>query len=166
LVKNNAAAFYEWPKPLSDRAVEALNPNMTLFTAQNASRYLLFALYLAAGINHFVMPHFYHPLIPDYFGHKALINHLSGVAEILLAIGVLWQPTRRYAAFGIVLLLLAFVPAHVWMIEKGGCFTPDSFCFPVWLMWVRLLVLHPILLWWAWRVGKDAKTLPHGQKLF
>lgn len=129
---------------------------MTKLT-QKLSLALLIALYLMAGINHFISPQFYYPLIPDYFEHKILINQLSGIAEILLAIGLIFKPTRYYAAIGIVLLLLAFVPAHIWMITKGGCFTPQSFCLPVWLMWVRLLILQPLLIAWAMYVARFSK---------
>jgi uncharacterized membrane protein len=124
---------------------------MIAINRRNASRLLLFALYFSAGINHFVMPDFYYPLMPNYLPQPLLLNQLSGAAEMLLALGLLWAPTKRLAAWGIVLLLLAFVPAHVWMITEGGCFAPASFCLPVWVMWVRLLLLHPLLMVWAWR---------------
>lgn len=110
----------------------------------------MIAFYLAAGINHFRMPGFYLPLIPDYLGNKALLNILSGIAEILLAIALINTVTRRWAAWGIIVMLVAFIPSHVWFITEGGCPEPNGLCVPVWIAWVRLVIIHPVLLYWAW----------------
>ena len=105
--------------------------------------------YLVAGMNHFIMPEFYYPLIPDYLPNKVVINTISGVIEILLACGLLIPNTRKWSALGIILLLLAFIPAHVHFILIGGC-VDASLCVPDWVAWVRLLVIHPVLIYWAW----------------
>lgn len=111
---------------------------------------LLVIAYFAAGLNHFRMPAFYYPLIPDYLGNKELLNALSGIAEMVLAIGLVFTKSRRWAAWGIIALLIAFLPAHIWFIQKGGCLDPNGLCVPVWVAWVRLLVIHPLLILWAW----------------
>ena len=105
--------------------------------------------YVIAGINHFWHAAFYYPLIPDYLPAHNLLNVLSGVAEIALGICIFFKPTKFYAAIGIIILLLLFVPTHIWFIEKGGCLS-ESLCVPVWVMWVRLIVVHPLLIYWAW----------------
>lgn len=110
---------------------------------------LLVLFYLAAGFNHFISPRFYLPLIPPYFPEKELLNSLSGVIEILLAIGAAMPFTRRFAAYGILAMLLAFVPAHIWFIQQGGCVDPAGLCVPGWVAWARLIVVHPLLIWWA-----------------
>ncbi|MCU0403366.1 MAG: DoxX family protein [Chitinophagaceae bacterium] len=114
------------------------------------SLWLMIAFYLAAGINHFRMPEFYYPLTPDYLGYKQLINIISGVAEILLAIGLIIPSTRKISVYGIILMLIAFIPAHVWMIQKSDTILFDGIHLPVWIAWVRLVVIHPVLLFWAW----------------
>lgn len=116
--------------------------------------WLMAAAYFLAGINHFRAPEFYLPLIPDYLGHKILLNNLSGVAEVVLGLGLIHVKSRRYAAWGIMAMLVAFLPAHIWFIQKGGCLDPNGLCVPVWVAWVRLLVVHPLLLWWAYRCCK------------
>lgn len=114
------------------------------------SLWLMTAFYLAAGINHFNMPEFYYPLTPDYLGHKELINVVSGLAEVLLAVGLINTRTRRISVYGIILMLIAFIPAHVWMIQKSDSILFDGIHLPVWISWVRLLIIHPVLLVWAW----------------
>lgn len=110
--------------------------------------------YLAAGFNHFVSPDFYLPLIPPFFSRPDLINILSGVAEILLGMGILYFPTRKRAAWGIILMLIAFIPSHVYFIQIGSCIT-DGLCVPSFVGWIRLILIHPILIFWAYWVGKN-----------
>ncbi|NMF36218.1 hypothetical protein HHH56_15375 [Flammeovirga yaeyamensis] len=108
--------------------------------------------YLVAGINHFIHPQFYIPLIPPYFPYPDLINLISGAVEILLALGVLFSSTRKRAVQGIILMLIAFIPSHVYFIEIGACVGLQSLCTPIWVAWVRLLLIHPLLIVWAWSV--------------
>ena len=87
-------------------------------------KFLIYSMgyfYLVAGVNHFVTPDFYLPLIPPFFSHPELINILSGVAELLLGLGVLYLPTRKRAAWGIFGLLICFIPSHVYFIQIGSC---------------------------------------------
>ena len=104
--------------------------------------------YVAAGLNHFINPAFYLPLIPPYFPYHTLINVCSGMIEILL--GVLLIPTisRKWAALGIIAMLIAFIPAHVHFIEVNSC--AGGLCVPPWVGWFRLVVAHPLLIYWAW----------------
>lgn len=112
--------------------------------------------YIAAGINHFISPDFYLPLIPSFFSNPELINLIAGIAELLLGLGVLFFPTRKRAAFGIVFLLLAFIPSHVYFIQIGSCVT-EGLCVPAWVAWIRLIIIHPVLIFWAYWVGKNSK---------
>lgn len=119
------------------------------------SVYILFFFYLAGGINHFVNPSFYFPLIPDYLSHPSLINTLSGIAEIVLALGIVLSATRKMAVYAIILMLISFIPSHVYFIQLGSCIE-EGLCVAQWIGWVRLLVIHPILIYWALMVGKSA----------
>lgn len=117
---------------------------------QVLKRYSLFVLsgfYIFAGINHFLNPEFYLPLIPDYFSNAEFINVLAGLAEIILGIGLLIKKVRRLAIIGIVLMLLAFIPSHVYFIQKGSCID-GGLCVSNWIGWIRLVIIHPILIAW------------------
>ena len=111
--------------------------------------FLLGAFFIVAGINHFVMPEFYYPLIPDYFPFPVLINYLSGIVEILLGIGLFVNRIRYYAALGIVILMVLFIPSHVHFIVIGSC-VEDGLCVHPAIGWLRLVVIHPLLILWAW----------------
>lgn len=105
--------------------------------------------YALAGINHFVNPDFYLPLIPPYFPYPEMINWVSGVAEVLLAAGLAFSLTRKWACYLIIAMLVAFIPSHVYFIQMGGC-VQQGLCAPEWVGWVRLIVVHPLLIGWAW----------------
>ncbi|MCU0419437.1 MAG: hypothetical protein MUC38_07235 [Cyclobacteriaceae bacterium] len=109
--------------------------------------------YVVAGINHFWHPHFYYPLIPDYLPGKTTLNIGSGLAEIALGVLLIFPRTRLWACYGIVALLVAFVPAHVHFIQQGSC-VAEGLCVPAWVGWVRLVVVHPLLMAWAWWIRK------------
>ena len=110
---------------------------------------VLSIFYIFGGINHFVNPEFYYGLIPDYLPIPSTINIISGFAEILLGAGMLIKQTRRYAAIGIIAMLIAFIPSHIYFIQIGGC-VDDGLCAPLWLGWIRLVIIHPLLIAWAW----------------
>jgi uncharacterized membrane protein len=114
------------------------------------SLWIMAAVYLAAGVNHFRMPEFYYPLIPPYIGNAAFWNLVSGIAEIAGGIGLLIPALRRWAAWGIVAMLIGFLPTHIYMITDADTILIAGSKIPAWVAWVRLLVIHPILLWWAW----------------
>ncbi len=113
------------------------------------SLYLMAAFYAYAGANHFINPEFYGPLIPDYLPFPEFINSLSGILEIVAAMGLLFWKTRRWSVFLILAMLIAFIPSHIYFIQIGSC-VPDGLCIPFWGAWIRLLVVHPILMLWAY----------------
>lgn len=110
--------------------------------------FLLSGFYVFAGANHFIDPEFYYGLIPDYLPFHKAINYVSGVAEIILGIGVLFQKTRTWSSYLIVAMLISFIPAHVYFLQIGSCIE-DGLCVAEWISWARLLVIHPLLIWWA-----------------
>ena len=109
----------------------------------------MIVFYIIAGINHFRNPAAYYRIIPDYLPNAYLINIVSGIVEIALAILLIFPLTRKVAAYGIVLMLVAFIPAHIEMIRKGWCIN-SNYCLPAWATWVRLFPLQFLLIWWAW----------------
>jgi len=112
------------------------------------SLYVMAALYLLAGLNHFRNPQVYYTIIPPWIGNAALVNTLAGIAEIVLAILLLFNATRRWACYGIMLMLIAFVPTHIYMLQEGLGLNGNA--APAWLLWIRLIILQPLLIFWAW----------------
>lgn len=86
-------------------------------TIKIVSIYLFAAFYILAGILHFVKPEFYMKIMPPVIPlswHLSLV-YISGLAEIILGVGLLFTKTRKIAAYGIVALLIAVFPANIYM---------------------------------------------------
>ena len=116
-------------------------------------RHTLVGFYLFAGSYHFINPAFYSDLIPDYLPFHLFINYISGFLEIMLGAGVAFPKTRLLAVKGLIVLLILFIPSHIDFILKGSC-VESAFCVSPWIAWVRLLIVHPMLMYWAWAVRK------------
>jgi len=115
------------------------------------SLYLMAAFYILGGLNHFINPEFYLPLIPPYFKYIEAINLLAGIFEVLFGVMILLPKSRYLGSIFIIFMLLAFIPSHVYFIEIGGCVT-EGLCAPVWVGWVRLIIVHPVLIYWSWSI--------------
>jgi uncharacterized membrane protein len=107
------------------------------------------ALYIAAGVAHFVATGLYLRAMPAYLPAPRTLVLVSGVAEIAGGLGVMLPGTRRAAAWGLVVLLVAVFPANVWMAMH-----PERFAqIPQWALWLRLPLQAPLIRW-AWRFTK------------
>jgi uncharacterized membrane protein len=110
--------------------------------------YLMAAIYVGAGVLHFVAPKIYLRIVPPYLPAHRLLVALSGVAEIVVGLGLLFPATRVWAAWGLIALLLAIFPANVYM-AYGAKFQQIS----PWIRWGRL-PLQGLLIWWAYQYTK------------
>lgn len=120
---------------------------------------ILAALFMLAGINHFLSPDFYLPLIPDYLPFPNVLNTLSGIFEIVIGLLIWKSGYRRIGGLGFAILMVLFIPAHVHFIHIGHCI-PDGLCVAPWLGWVRLLVIQPLFIalgFWIARQAPDPK---------
>ncbi len=110
--------------------------------------YLQAVFYIWAGVNHFRMPKFYLKMMPDYLPAHQFLVDLSGIAEILLGLGLLFEPTRVYSAWGIIVLLVLVLPANVYMLSSGKFNKIAN-----WLLWARF-PLQILLIYWAYYFTK------------
>jgi uncharacterized membrane protein len=114
------------------------------------------AAFIVAGVLHFVIPKFYLAIMPTWLPAPLLLVQLSGVAELLGGIGLLVPSTRRAAAVGLIVLLIAVLPANVEMLRQAYA-RPSALLFRV-ALWLRL-PLQPLLMWWVWRVAQSGRDL-------
>ena len=111
----------------------------------NLSLYTMAGLYIVAGLFHFVKPKMYEAIIPPYLpSHRALVL-ISGFFEVAFGAGLLFVETRSLSAWGIILMLLAFLPVHIYMLQS------EKFRkIPRWALWVRI-PLQFLLIYWAYQ---------------
>jgi len=123
---------------------------------KKTSLIILIAGYLAAGINHFRDPASYINIIPLYFPHPAILNLVVGFCEIGFALLLIFAKTREFAAWGIVFMLIAFIPVHTEMVRDAPFMLGTLKVTPL-IAWTRLVILQPLLIWWAWWYTKAEK---------
>lgn len=71
-------------------------------------------LYIAAGVNHFIMPEFYVPMIPFLpFPYEVVL--ITGIMEITLGAGLLIPRYARMFAWYLVVFLILIFPANIYM---------------------------------------------------
>ena len=103
------------------------------------------SFFMAGSIGHFVFAEFFIQIMPDYIGYHEEIVAISGVFEILGAIGILVPRTRLLAAYCLMALIIAVYPANIDMAMHPEKF-PD---IPEILLYIRL-PLQFLFLWFVW----------------
>jgi uncharacterized membrane protein len=106
--------------------------------------YLMGVIYTILGVVHFTHTGFYRPLMPKFLPAHDLLIYLSGVAEIVLGIGVLFPQTRSVALWGLIAMLIVFLIVHVNMLLPG-----NQLGISPWILWLRIPIQF-ILIYWAY----------------
>jgi uncharacterized membrane protein len=117
--------------------------------------------YAIAGLTHFRDLDFYLPMMPHYLpAHRALVE-LSGVAEfalglVLVVLGASVPRLRRWAAWGVIALLIAVFPANLHIALHDVPIGGRAQGLGVW-NWVRL-PFQAVLIAWAWLYTRGERT--------
>ena len=109
--------------------------------------YALSLLLLASAVAHIFTPEYYAALIPDFIP-EMLANILAAIAEAAIGIALLLKPYRHYGALGFSLLMLGFLPIHIWDLVReqsalGPSPTPE----------IRLVIQFVLIYvgWWLFK---------------
>ena len=112
--------------------------------------WLMAGFYTFAGFNHLMNPAFYLAIMPPDMPDPRWINVLSGLAEIVLGVFVLEPRTRVFAAWGIIALLIAIVPANIHVATANiGLPGGEPGTGNALLNWIRL-PFQALFVLWAW----------------
>ena len=71
--------------------------------------------YIWVGIKHFIDPKWFVHIMPPYLPFHYAAVYVSGFFEILFGFGLLIPKSRYYAAWGLILLLIAVYPANIYL---------------------------------------------------
>jgi uncharacterized membrane protein len=111
----------------------------------------VFLWFFIGGIAHFVATEVEMRIVPHYIPWPRAMVLISGVFELLGAVGVLIPRVRRAAGMGLIALTIAVTPANVYMLQHS-----ELFNVPEWLLIARLPVQVLLLLLIAWSTGRTA----------
>jgi uncharacterized membrane protein len=99
--------------------------------------------YITAGVTHFLSPEWFLQIVPPFLPAPLALVYLSGVAEIVVGVGVLLPQTRHYAALATVALLVAVYPANIYM-AVGDVMGSEL------VQWGRLPLQAVLVAWALW----------------
>jgi uncharacterized membrane protein len=109
---------------------------------------VVFLWFLLGGVAHFSLTDVEMRIVPPSIPWPRAAVLISGVFELLGAIGLLIPFTRRAAGLGLFLLTIAVTPANVYMLQHA-----ELFNVPRWALIVRLpfqAFLLALILWSTW----------------
>src|ERR1700727_1736368 len=126
----------------------AVNPPAMTPILKRVGLILVFLWFLFGGVAHFSLTEVEMRIVPPVIPWPRAAVLVSGVFELLGAVGILIPATRRAAGIGLFLLTIAVTPAHVYMLQHV-----ELFNVPRWRLIVRLpfqVVLLALILWSTW----------------
>ncbi len=74
-------------------------------------------LFCFAGIMHLIRPKFFKNFIPEFLP-KLAVNYIFGILEFILGFSIFFTAMIQNAAVGIFILMLVFLPIHIWDATK------------------------------------------------
>lgn len=105
----------------------------------------VFLWFFIGGIAHFAALKLEMSIVPPYIPWPRMAVLISGVFELLGAMGILFSDTRRAAGVGLFCLTIAVTPANVYMLQRS-----DLFAVPYWALVLRVPLQVALLALIAW----------------
>ena len=127
-----------------------VTPNVVAMTPllRRIGLILVFLWFMIGGVAHFSLTEAEMHIVPPAIPWPRAAVLISGVFELLGAVGILIPVTRRAAGIGLFLLTIAVTPANVYMLQHA-----EAFSVPRWALIVRLpfqVALLALILWSTW----------------
>ncbi len=113
-------------------------------------RLSLAALFVFTGVSHFVMPEELAQLLPPSFPLRMELIAVTGVLEILGAIGLLIPRLARLASIGLILFLVGVLPANIYAAFNYVAFGAHELG-PIYLL--ARIPFQVFLMGWAYYFG-------------
>ncbi len=109
-------------------------------------KWLLGVLFVLAGANHFIHTQFYVSIMPAYMPWHLVLVYVSGAAEMLLGVMLLFRRSERLAAWGMIALIVAVTPANIQMAIHPELY----FDYSQAVLWARLPLQVFLIAWAFW----------------
>lgn len=113
---------------------------MKALTINKVLLYILALLFLASGILHLVRPEVFLWLMPPWLPQQIPLILISGVFELICAVGLLFR--QKWAGYLSALVLLGVWPANIWYAFDVS---NQGYSWLVLVAWVRLPLQIPFI---------------------
>jgi uncharacterized membrane protein len=114
--------------------------------ARAAMRWMLAALYVAAGIAHLWAPDQLLAITPSWVPLAPQVIFLTGVFELVVSGALLTRPLRRWAGIAMAIYALCVWPANFKHALDG---IDLHYVSSSWLYHGPRLAFQPVIMWWA-----------------
>jgi len=108
--------------------------------------YAMAVMYIFAGMMHFIKPKAYLRIMPVYMPKPKSLVFWSGVAEIVLGIGLCFSLTKDFAIWCIIAMLTLFLTVHFYMLSGERA----SAGVPKWILILRIPLQFGLMYWAYW----------------
>ena len=104
------------------------------------------------GLQHFISPDNYIPFVPSFLPFTMAIIYLSGLFEVLFGVALFFKKLEILGAWGILILMLLFLPIHIWDVISNK--PASGLLFPIGSHNAALirLPIQFLLIFIAWKV--------------
>jgi uncharacterized membrane protein len=127
---------------------------------KTAARYALAVMFVFTSVSHFTSTRAdLVQMVPDVLPAPEFLVTVTGVLELLGAIGLLWPRTARYAGGGLTALLIVMFPANVYAAQEGLVIAGTE-ATPLWFRFLVQVAFISLLLW----ATSGVKRHPSGDK--
>jgi uncharacterized membrane protein len=110
---------------------------------------IVFLWFFVGGVAHFTSTETFLRIVPPYVPFALAAVYVSGIFELIGAIGIWPSRTRQWAGNGLIVLTIAVTPANVYMWTNPQLFPNISET----VLGVRLIVQALLIacIWWSTR---------------
>ena len=82
------------------------------------SIYFMSIAYTYVGVRHFIDPDFFLAIMPNYLSMHLFFVYLTGMMEVVFGLLLAFRKTRKFASYGLIVLLLIVFPANIHLVES------------------------------------------------
>ncbi|MDO4229155.1 MAG: DoxX family protein [Capnocytophaga sp.] len=123
----------------------------------------LSAMFLFTAMGHFLFTEGMAMMIPDFIPYRTEIVYLTGVLEILFAIGILLPKTRKFTAWSIIVFLILVLPANIYAAMHNVDYqTATHNGNGLEYLWFRI-PFQLLLIFWSVALTGNKSVAPSGE---
>lgn len=136
----------------------ASSPKLFL-NQRTRARVALSIFFALTGVGHFIKTDALVSMMPASLPYRVELVYLTGVFELLGALGIWIPPVRKATGWCLIIMLIAFLPVNIYAALQRVDFGGHEFG-PAYLL-ARVPVQMLLIAWTAFATNLASRRLPH-----